>query len=226
MMLRSALDWLSGIDATEAPTSTTVNATPDSDDEDYAENINLYPEDYVESSKPLGPAQSHLLNLVSKNLDKATQKAPTNAASSSKASSSSNSKPSPPPRTKIFCCCNVYEVREISMSEGSFTVRIRIYLLWRPNLKGDDNRKRKVRRLMRQAREDGHYVNLNNEQVTNFLACVDMPTIKFFNAHEIDEIDAVPSIRAYVKTFIGFIFISSLHNLHTEYCFSVCFFSI
>ena len=79
---------------------------------------------------------------------------------------------------------------------------------------------------MRQAREDGHYVNLDNEQVTNFLACVNMPTIKFFNAHEIDEIDAVPSIRAYVKTFIGFIFISSLHNLHTEYCFSVCFFSI
>jgi len=59
---------------------------------------------------------------------------------------------------------------------------------------------------MRQAREDGHYVNLNNEQVTNFLACVDMPTIKVFNAHEIDEIDAVPSIRAYVKTSIIFNF--------------------
>lgn len=150
---------------------------------------------YVESSAPLGPPGDHLLNQLANVSFFST---PARRVVAKKPSSTSTTHPT---RTKLYCALSLYEIRNISPVDETFSVRLRLYLHWVLDDDVYDSAPAVLRRGAEAAYSSGDFHSFSTEDVKTLAssqnAGLTLPRVVFFNATESHSLDESPGIRIY-----------------------------
>ena len=96
--------------------------------------------------------------------------------------------------TRLFCCLNVSSVSSVNASEGTFSARVRLYLVWQEDLAAVG-----LAEFAQKAADSGEKYGLSRDEVRCFESTPELilPDITFFNAVTSTAIDEHPSIRVY-----------------------------
>ena len=149
---------------------------------------------YQENASPVGsPMLSHFLTILSKNTDGRMDEFVLPEKGKSKAG-----------KMKVFVCASYSEIRDINPSEESFTVRIRLYVAWKPHLEGIPGKPHsceKARGLFSNMVQYGKeknkaYWNLNRDEIEEFTSCIPVPDLSFLRSQSVEETDEI-GIRIY-----------------------------
>ena len=148
-------------------------------------------ERYQEWETPCGPPGDHFLNEIS---NKGAFRA---NASKDIGDDLVNRNPNldNPELTEVYAAVNIYDIRSINSQEEAFTCRLRLYLLLEMDCYVSEKEYLNVFR--ERALELGHYYTLKDAESTQLMDRITIPTVTFFNATEIQELDDAPSIRVY-----------------------------
>jgi hypothetical protein len=97
-------------------------------------------------------------------------------------------------KMRAFTTVNVRDIMDISTVDSTFTVKLRLYMLWGCDLGEYDPA---LSRFTERAREHGLYYSLAENEVYEFLSKVPHPLCKtvFFNSVDVIETDSFPGIR-------------------------------
>ena len=103
----------------------------------------------------------------------------------------------PDGRTRLFCCLNISDIRNIDPHDETFFVKARIYLLWQVDLASAG-----LSEFVEKAAAAGEKYNLATDEVKMFESAestpnLDLPIVSFFNAVRVVPVDQNPSIRIY-----------------------------
>jgi hypothetical protein len=148
---------------------------------------------YEEWETPCGPPGDHFLNQLSNH---GYYKTSTMQAATEKAKSSGTStKAEAASKTKVHVVVNVLNIQQIDLSSETFTCRLRLYVLWSLG-KAEDGHEC-FERFRQKAIDSEHYYPLTDLEVQEFLEQITVPTLKFFNATDIEILDEAPGVRIY-----------------------------